>query len=651
MVPLPEALKTLMGRLETFLTPHTVPKRRASNTKKKTPASVSWPHKNPNPEELAFAGFYYKPSADNIDNVQCLVCNSQLDGWDPIDVPAYEHLLHAPECGWAINACIRLRLGDPNRVEEDPMSEKMIESRRATYMESWPHEDKKGWKPKIQKMIEAGWCYDPSPDADDGASCHYCHLALDGWEPKDNPLTEHRRRSPECLFFALVDEYAATRQPASKKKAKGSRTSRASRLSTQSNLTSFSEAPSLMSIDADEAMADVDDSVMTNATNATSKGRKAKAPAKTTRKTTRGKKAASTSGSINLDDFPAPPEDNHGIDTDEAMADIDDSNMTNATTTKGKKGKAKLATKKTTRGKKAASTLESIILDESAAPMENHEMDVDEAVAHVDDSIMTTATDATTGKGRKGKAKAPAKTTRKTTRGKKAASTSEPIVLDEPAVTTSMDWQLEALQPSEHDSPTPKRGAKRMSNGTKKTDSPIAILEDQPETAEAPTPLPKRVKKTLKKAQTPRESSSDVENKPPSARPASVRPPLSERRGVFESPSKRAAGNAKVGGFGSSMPWKPIDLENVFVFSPSVPTLDMALDKENFFHVSGEAEVAKVREGLTEAERGMSVEEWIVHNAERGEQILRAECERKINVFEIEGGKALLALEGIQCTV
>jgi hypothetical protein len=65
--------------------------------------------------------------------------------------------------------------------------------------------------------------------------------------------------------------------------------------------------------------------------------------------------------------------------------------------------------------------------------------------------------------------------------------------------------------------------------------------------------------------------------------------------------------------------------------------------------MSGEAEAMKVREGLTGPEKKMTVEEWIFYNAIRGEEKLRAECERKVGVFETEGGRALLALEGIQC--
>lgn len=37
------------------------------------------------------------------------------------------------------------------------------------------------------QMVEAGWCFDPSPEYEDGVACFYCMLSLDGWEPKDDP--------------------------------------------------------------------------------------------------------------------------------------------------------------------------------------------------------------------------------------------------------------------------------------------------------------------------------------------------------------------------------------------------------------------------------------------------------------------------------
>ena len=87
--------------------------------------------------------------------------------------------------------------------EDDPMSDMMVEARRATFKNAWPHEEKKGWKCKLEKvrskdritvtranmvkMVAAGWCHTPLPEADDCVQCFYCGVSLDGWEPKDDP--------------------------------------------------------------------------------------------------------------------------------------------------------------------------------------------------------------------------------------------------------------------------------------------------------------------------------------------------------------------------------------------------------------------------------------------------------------------------------
>ena len=105
-------------------------------------------------KQLAKAGFYYKPSASSTDSVTCFLCNKALDGWDVNDNPAIEHLNHVPDCGWAISCCIEQRSQDMDRAEEDPLSENMMESRRMTFRDWWPHEGKKGWKCKIKKVLK-----------------------------------------------------------------------------------------------------------------------------------------------------------------------------------------------------------------------------------------------------------------------------------------------------------------------------------------------------------------------------------------------------------------------------------------------------------------------------------------------------------------
>lgn len=271
---------TYDSRFASFQTAQPVSKRRASNASSKAPKAIKWPHKSLSPETLAKAGFFFHPSQANPDNVACFLCHRSLDGWEEDDDPLAEHLKHSPDCGWAIVASIEQR--DEELSQEYPASSKMIEARKATFGNHWPHEGKKGWKCKTKQMVDAGWKYTPTPEYDDMATCTYCALALDGWEPSDKPMDEHYSRSPDCPFFRLVSSY---KQETSMKKSKSKRASKASRLSTQSVLTVASEAPSYTDLPAEE-----DDSIITTATNATtSQGKKMpkakKAMASKTKKT------------------------------------------------------------------------------------------------------------------------------------------------------------------------------------------------------------------------------------------------------------------------------------------------------------------------------------------------------------------------------
>lgn len=139
-------------------------------------------------------------------------------------------------------------------------------------------------------MVDAGWKYTPVDGSDDMATCCYCSLALDGWEPVDKPLNEHYRRSPECHFFSLLDQYqqGPTKKTARGKGARTSKASKASRLSTQSVATFTSDVTSVL-----DQPADYEDSIMTTASTATAGGTKrgrAKKATATRAKKTRSKK-------------------------------------------------------------------------------------------------------------------------------------------------------------------------------------------------------------------------------------------------------------------------------------------------------------------------------------------------------------------------
>lgn len=211
---------TYESRLDSFQTPQPLSKRRASTASSKVPKTMRWPNQFLSAEEvftrveldivllltdskLAKAGFFYHPTQNNPDNAVCFLCHKSLDGWEEDDDPLAEHLKHSSNCGWAIVAAIERQ--DEELSQEDPASSQMLDARRATFADKWPHESKKGWKCKTKQVIyrfvnaylrlltagqmaEAGWKYTPTPEYDDTATCTYCSLALDGWESADKPL-------------------------------------------------------------------------------------------------------------------------------------------------------------------------------------------------------------------------------------------------------------------------------------------------------------------------------------------------------------------------------------------------------------------------------------------------------------------------------
>ncbi|KAJ5430732.1 hypothetical protein N7491_007748 [Penicillium cf. griseofulvum] len=260
-------MDTFAARLASFDIVLKPEKRRSSGTK--TPKAITWPHQRPSPAELAHAGFYYKPYETNPDNTTCFECHRALDGWEEDDNPVTEHLKHAPDCGWAIMMDLQQNSSNPATIE-DPTGDRITQARLATFGTAWPHDGKKGWVCQSEKMVEGGWYFCPTDESNDLASCVYCKLSLDGWEPKDDPL----------LFVLCLRPTA--REKSKSARAKKPRVSKASsRLSSQSIGPATSEAPD---IEMDDSM---DQSIMSQATTkskTTKKGPKSKSKGAKTKK-------------------------------------------------------------------------------------------------------------------------------------------------------------------------------------------------------------------------------------------------------------------------------------------------------------------------------------------------------------------------------
>ncbi|KAI7794224.1 baculoviral IAP repeat-containing protein 5b [Triplophysa rosa] len=74
------------------------------------------------------------------------------------------------------------------------------EKRLQTFSE-WPFREDCLCTPEL--MAKAGFVHCPSENEPDVACCFYCLKELEGWEPDDNPWTEHAKRSPNCAFLHL----------------------------------------------------------------------------------------------------------------------------------------------------------------------------------------------------------------------------------------------------------------------------------------------------------------------------------------------------------------------------------------------------------------------------------------------------------------
>lgn len=174
----------------------------------------------------------------------------------------------------------------------------------------------------------------------------------------------------------------------------------------------------------------------------------------------------------------------------------------------------------------------------------------------------------------------------------------------------------------------------------------ISAASPEPQPTFTPTLRPP-THKSKAPSPAPSPQSSDAENQPPSSRPSQHRPPLFEaslsRPQTVRVPLAASTPNTSpsqrnmASQVQTIFPWKGLDLEHVFATFPNVSKGD----PQNLMD--------GLQDHLSSPEKKMSVEEWIKHNAEQGEDNLRNECERLVGRFEDEGNRALRALEGIVC--
>ncbi|KAM9342463.1 baculoviral IAP repeat-containing protein 5b [Pholidichthys leucotaenia] len=65
----------------------------------------------------------------------------------------------------------------------------------------WPFREDCSCTPA--KMATAGFVHCPSENEPDVTCCFFCLIELEGWEPDDEPWSEHEKRNPNCGFLTM----------------------------------------------------------------------------------------------------------------------------------------------------------------------------------------------------------------------------------------------------------------------------------------------------------------------------------------------------------------------------------------------------------------------------------------------------------------
>lgn len=201
-----------------------------------------------------------------------------------------------------------------------------------------------------------------------------------------------------------------------------------------------------------------------------------------------------------------------------------------------------------------------------------------------------------------------------------------------------------SAKPGKAEKPEPKTFA-REGSAAPSTEQPTILAE-----AKTVHPSPQPLSSLSTPMPNPSPQSSDAENQPPSSRPPKQCPTLSMQSTSksqisrvplaattpVNSPSKNNISKLQ-----TTFPWTAIEIEHIFEGTPSA-------DKENSPFAFGAAG-KNMKRLPASPEKKLTVEQWIQSNAQRGEEILRNECERLVGKFEGQGVRALRVLEGIVC--
>ncbi|CAF1213452.1 unnamed protein product [Didymodactylos carnosus] len=164
-----------------------------------------WPLKQPSKTQITSAGFF---SCNVGDRVICIYCNLICQQWISSDDPVETHKILSPNCCFVRSNLVSTVVTSPVIVNETstiPANNEIvlaracnrqyveIPKRYATYV-TWPQNES---LPAVDDLVKAGFFYSGTKTV---VTCFYCSRSLQNWGEKDNPMIEHARWFPHCLY-------------------------------------------------------------------------------------------------------------------------------------------------------------------------------------------------------------------------------------------------------------------------------------------------------------------------------------------------------------------------------------------------------------------------------------------------------------------
>lgn len=77
-----------------------------------------------------------------------------------------------------------------------------VKAKSSTVVLKWPHPDTYLATP--EQLAEAGFYFNPTPDARDNVKCFMCDKELNNWDEDDDPISQHFARCRDVCAWAVA---------------------------------------------------------------------------------------------------------------------------------------------------------------------------------------------------------------------------------------------------------------------------------------------------------------------------------------------------------------------------------------------------------------------------------------------------------------